>query len=94
MNSEYIESTSSSAIADISHLCVLSTLVNAFTQGGDSGFAEAGTVTVEGQPARTLTQPNATDGDTVYVSDSAIPEILSLQDTGGPEAFLDSTNFD
>jgi hypothetical protein len=30
---------------------VLSTLVNAFTQAGDTGFAKAGTVTVEGQPA-------------------------------------------
>ena len=33
MNGKYIESSSSSAISDISHLCVLSTLVNAFTQG-------------------------------------------------------------
>jgi hypothetical protein len=93
VNGKYIESTSSSEIADISHLCVLSTLVNAFTQSGDTGFAEAGTVTVEGQPALALTQPNATDGGTVYVSDSAIPKILSLQATGGPEAFLDFTNF-
>jgi hypothetical protein len=89
---EYAELSSSSAISDISHLCVLSTLVNAFTQG-DTGFVEAGTVTVEGQPALALTQPNATDGGTVYVSDSAIPEILSLQESGGQQAFLDFTNF-
>jgi hypothetical protein len=92
VNGKYIESSSSSAISDISHLCVLSTLVNAFTQG-DTGFVEAGTVTVEGQPALALTQPNATDGGTVYVSDSAIPEILSLQESGGQQAFLDFTNF-
>ena len=93
LNGKYIKSTSSSAIADLSHLCVLSTLVNAFTQGGDTGFAKAGTVTVEGQPALALTQPNATDGATVYVSDAAIPVILSLQETGGQLAFLDFTNF-
>ena len=67
--------------------------VNAFSQGGDTGFVEAGTVIVEGQPALALTQPNATDGGTVYVSDTAIPVILSLQETGGQLAFLDSTNF-
>ena len=93
LNGKYVKSTSSSAIADLSHLCVLSTLVNAFTQGGDTGFAKAGTVTVEGQPALALTQPNATDGATVYVSDAAIPVILSLQETGGQLAFLDFTNF-
>ena len=93
LNGKYIKSTSSSAIADISHLCVLSTLVNAFTHGGDTGFAAAGTVTDEGQPALALTQPNATDGGTVYVTDTAVPEILGFQETGGPEAFLDFTNF-
>jgi hypothetical protein len=92
LNGKYIKSSSSSTIADLSHLCVLSTLVNAFTQG-DTGFAKAGTVTVEGQPALALTQPNATDGGTVYVSDAAIPVILSLQETGGQLAFLDFTNF-
>jgi hypothetical protein len=71
----------------------LSTLVNEFIQGGDTGFAEAGTVTVEGQPALALTQQNSTDGVDVYVSDSAIPEILSFGDTGGQEAVLDFTNF-
>jgi hypothetical protein len=93
LNGKYVKSTSSSAIADISHLCVLSTLVNAFTQGGDTGFVEAGTVSVEGQPALALTQPNATDGGTVYVSESAVPVILSLEETGGQLAFLDFTNF-
>ena len=93
LNGKYIKSTSSSTIADISRLCVLSTLVNAFTQGGDTGFAEAGTVTVEGQPALALTQPNATVGGTVYVSDTAVPKILSLQESGSQEAFLDFTNF-
>ena len=92
LNGKYIKSSSSSTIADLSHLCVLSTLVNAFTQG-DTGFAKAGTVTVEGQPALALTQPNATDGGTVYVSDGATPVILSLQETGGPLAFLDFTDF-
>jgi hypothetical protein len=93
LNGKYIKSTSSSTIAALSRLCVLSTLVNAFTQGGDTGFVEAGTVTVEGQPALAITQPNATDGGTVYVSDAAIPKILSLQETGGQLAFLDFTNF-
>jgi hypothetical protein len=93
LNGKYVKSTSSSTIADLSHLCVLSTLVNAFTQGGDTGFVEAGTVTDEGQPALALTQPNATDGGTVYVSDTASPVILSLQQTAGQLAFLDFTNF-
>jgi hypothetical protein len=93
LNGKYIKSTSSSTIADLSRLCVLSTLVNAFTGGGDTGFVKAGTVTVEGQPALALTQPNATDGGTVYVSDGATPVILSLQETGGPLAFLDFTDF-
>jgi hypothetical protein len=92
VNGKYIESSSSSAISDISHLCVLSTLVNAFTQG-DTGFVEAGTVTVEGQPALALTQPNATVGGTVYVSDAAVPKILSLQESGSQEVFLDFTDF-
>jgi hypothetical protein len=68
-------------------------VVNAFTQGGDTGFLEAATVSVEGEPALALTQPSATDEGTVYVSDSATPEILSLQESGGQEAFLDFTNF-
>lgn len=93
VNGRYIKSTSSSVIADLSHLCVLSTLVNAFTKGGDTGFAKAGTVTVEGQRALALTQQDSTDGVDVYVSDSATPEILSLGDTAGPEALLDFTNF-
>ncbi|HEX4289545.1 MAG TPA: hypothetical protein VH021_11550 [Trebonia sp.] len=42
----------------------MSTLVNEFIQGGDTGFAEAGTVTVEGQPALALTQQNSTEGST------------------------------
>ena len=50
-------------------------------------------MSVEGQPALALTQPNSTDGSTVYVSDSAIPEILSLQESVGQGAFLDFTNF-
>jgi hypothetical protein len=92
LNGKYVKSTSSSTIADISRLCVLSTLVNAFTQG-DTGFVEAGTVTVEGLPALALTQPNATVGGTVYVSDAAVPKILSLQESGSQEVFLDFTNF-
>jgi hypothetical protein len=93
LNGKYIESRSSSAIADLSRLCVLSTLVKEFIQGGDTGFVEAGTVTVEGQPALALTQPNSTDGDTVYVSESARPEIVSLQESVGQGTFLDFTNF-
>ena len=93
LNGKYIESKSSSEIAGLSHLCVLSTLVKDFIQGDDTGFVEAGTVTVEGQPALALTQPDSTDGDTVYVSESAIPEILSLQESVGDGAFLDFTNF-
>ena len=60
---------------------------------GDTGFVNSGTVTVEGQTALALTQPNATPRGTVYVSVSAIPEILSLQETGGQGAFLDFTDF-
>jgi hypothetical protein len=93
MQGKYIESTSSTVIADLSHLCVLSTLVNAFTHANDTGFVDAGTVTIEGQPALALTQPNTTDETTVYVSVSAIPEILSVQNSGGDQAFLDFTNF-
>jgi hypothetical protein len=54
LNGKYVKSTSSSAIADLSHLCVLSTLVNAFTQGGDTGFAKAGIVTVRASPRSRL----------------------------------------
>jgi hypothetical protein len=91
---KYIESTSSSATADISHVCVLSSLVDAFTQdSADTGFVKSGTVTVDGQPALAFTQPNATPTGTVDVSDSAVPEILRLQETGGQGAFLDFTNF-
>ena len=93
LNNKYIESRSSSVIADLSRLCVLSTLVKEFIQDGDTGFVEAGAVTVEGQPALALTQPNSTDGTTVYVSDSAVPEILSLQESVGQGTFLDFTNF-
>ena len=76
VNGKYIESTSSSVIAVFSHLCVLSTLVNAFTQSGGTGFVEAGPVTLEGQPALALNQ-SGTDGGTVYVSDSASINPLS-----------------
>jgi hypothetical protein len=93
VSGKYIESKSSSVIANLSGLCNVSTLVNDFIQGGDTGFVEAGAVTVEGQPAIALTQPNSTDGDTVYVSDSATPEILSFQQSAGPGTFLDFADF-
>ena len=93
LNGKYIKSTSSSALADFSHLCDLPTLVSAFTQGGDTGLVKAGSTAVDGQPALAINQPSAAGEGTVYVSESAAPEILGLKVTGSDAGFLDFSKF-
>lgn len=93
LSGKYIKSTSSSGIAGLSRVCVLSGLVSAFTQSGDTGFTKAGTATVDGVPALALTQPNTTPAGAVYVSDSAAPQVLSIKETASPGGYLDFSNF-
>jgi hypothetical protein len=93
LNGKYIKATSSSAVSDFSHFCVLRTLVSGFAHSGDTGLVKAGATTVDGRPALAINQPNVTDPGTMYVSDSATPEILGLKVTGSDAVLLNFSNF-
>jgi hypothetical protein len=92
LSGKYIKSTSSSALTDIAKLCDLPTVVSAFTQS-DTGFVKSGAATVDGQPALVLTQPGFTPQGTIYISDSATPEILRIEESANQSVLIDFSNF-
>jgi hypothetical protein len=88
VSGKYIKLTSTSALASFAQLCDPATLAGAFAKQ-DTGFAAAGTATIDGQPALAFKQPKNPSNGTVYVSDEATPQIVRL---AGP-ASQGSINF-
>ena len=91
MSGKYIKLGSNSDLASFAQLCDPSTLSTAFAKQ-DTGFVKAGTATINGQQALAFKQPKNTSNGTVYVSDSATPQILRI---AGPanEGTIDFTDY-
>jgi hypothetical protein len=77
VDGKYIKLTSTSDLASFAQLCNPSTLAGAFAKE-DTGFVKAGTATINGQPALGLKQPKNASNGTVYVSQSATPQIVRI----------------
>jgi hypothetical protein len=82
VSGKYIKLASGSNLASFAQLCNPSTLSTAFSKQ-DTGFAEAGTATVNGQPTLAFKQPKNPSNGTVYVSESATPQILRIAGPAG-----------
>jgi len=82
VSGKYIKLASGSNLASFAQLCNPSTLSTAFSKQ-DTGFAEAGTATVKGQPTLAFKQPKNPSNGTVYVSESATPQILRIAGPAG-----------
>jgi hypothetical protein len=74
---KYIKLTSTSDLASFAQLCDPGTLSSAFAKD-DTGFVKAGTATVNGQPTLAFKQPKNASNGTVYVSESATPQLLRI----------------
>jgi hypothetical protein len=77
VDGKYIKLTSTSDLASFAQLCDPSTLAGAFAKQ-DTGFVAAGTATINGQPALGFKQPKNASNGTVYVSDTATPQIVRI----------------
>jgi hypothetical protein len=82
VSGKYIKLTSGSNLASFAQLCNPSTLSTAFAKE-DTGFVKAGTATVNGQPTLAFKQPKNPSNGTVYVSESATPQILRIVGPAG-----------
>jgi len=82
VSGKYIKLASGSNLASFAQLCNPSTLSTAFSKE-DSGFVNAGTATVNGQPTVAFKQPKNPSNGTVYVSESATPQILRIAGPAG-----------
>jgi hypothetical protein len=82
VSGKYIKLASGSNLASFAQLCDPSTLSTAFSKE-DTGFAKAGTATINGQPTLALKQPKSPSNGTVYVSESATPQILRIAGPAG-----------
>jgi hypothetical protein len=82
VSGKYIKLASGSNLASFAQLCNPSTLSTAFSKQ-DTGFAKAGTATVNGQPTLAFKQPKNPSNGTVYVSESATPQILRIAGPAG-----------
>ena len=82
VSGKYIKLTSGSNLATFAQLCNPSTLSTAFSKE-DTGFVKAGTATVNGQPTLAFKQPKNPSNGTVYVSESATPQILRIAGPAG-----------
>jgi hypothetical protein len=89
---KYIKVTSTSELANFAQLCDPSTLAGSFDKEL-TGFVKDGTSTVDGQAAESFKQPAHAGSGIVSVSESATPEIVRLQGTGG-EGQVDFTDYD
>lgn len=91
-NGKYI-SMAPSKLKGLAEVCDLPDVVSELSQG-EGGFVNAGTATIDGQPALAFKQLNATPADIVYILNYAIPEILSIKELGGQDYYLDFSNLD
>jgi hypothetical protein len=82
VSGKYIKLASNSDLASFAQLCDPSTLSNAFAKQ-DTGFVKAGTATINGQPALAFKQPKNASNGTVYISDTATPQILRIAGPAG-----------
>lgn len=79
---KYIKVTSKSDLAGFAQLCNPSTLSSSFAKQ-DTGFVKAGTATINGQTALAFKQPKSPANGTVYVSQSATPQIVRIAGPAG-----------
>ena len=82
MDGKYIKLTSTSDLASFAQLCNPSTLAGAFAKE-DTGFVKSRTATVNGQSTLAFKQPKNPSNGTVYVSESATPQILRIAGPAG-----------
>jgi hypothetical protein len=91
VSGKYIKLASGSNLASFAQLCNPSTLSTAFAKE-DTGFVKAGTATVNGQPTLGFNQPKNPSNGTVYVSESATPQILRIAGPAG-QGSIDFSNY-
>jgi hypothetical protein len=77
VSGKYIKLASGSNLASFAQLCNPSTLSTAFAKE-DTGFVKAGTTTINGQPTLGFKQPKNPSNGTVYISESATPQIFRI----------------
>ena len=77
VSGKYIKLASGSDLASFAQLCNPSTLSTAFSKQ-DTGFVSAGPTTINGQPALAFKQPKNPSNGTVYVSQTATPQIVRI----------------
>ena len=82
LNGKYVKIASTSYVAQ---LCSPSGLWSAFANDNGSGFVKTGTATIGGQPALAFKQQN--QPGTVYISDSATPEIVRIAGSASQGTF-------
>jgi hypothetical protein len=82
VSGKYIKLASGSDLASFAQLCNPSTLSTAFSKQ-DTGFVSAGTTTINGQPALAFKQPKNPSNGTVYVSQTATPQIVRIAGPAG-----------
>ena len=82
VSGKYIKLASDSDLASFAQLCDPSTLSTAFAKQ-DTGFVKAGTATINGRQALAFKQPKNASNGTVYVSDSATPQIVRIAGPAG-----------
>lgn len=75
-----------SKLEGLAEVCDLPDVVSELNQQ-DGGFVNAGTASIDGQPALAFKQVGATPADIVYILNYAIPEILSVKELGGQDYF-------
>ena len=91
VSGKYIKLASGSDLASFAQLCNPSTLSTAFSKQ-DTGFVSAGTTTINGQPALAFKQPKNPSNGTVYVSQTATPQIVRIAGPAG-QGSIDFTDY-
>jgi hypothetical protein len=82
---KYIKLTSKSDLSSFAQLCNPSNLSSAFSKE-DTGFVKTGTATIGGQSVLAFKQPNHAGSGTVYISQSATPQIVRIAGTASQGA--------
>jgi hypothetical protein len=91
VSGKYIKLASGSDLASFAQLCNPSTLSTAFSKQ-DTGFVSAGTTTINGQPALAFKQPKNPSDGTVYVTQTATPQIVRIAGPAG-QGSIDFTDY-
>ncbi len=82
---KYIKLTAKSDLASFAQLCNPSNLSSAFAKE-DTGFVKSGTAIIGGQSVLAFKQPKHAGSGTVYISDSATPQIVRIAGTASQGA--------